>query len=857
MATRRTFIKQTLLASGVFFMLPHFNSSCTSNSNSNSFNLEALHDWKNRSIYFLMIDRFCNGDKTTDDFGKNEYNLNEKDFFHGGDLIGVTSKLQYIKDLGFDAIWITPPVYNQWTNSSNPNLRGYHGYWAYDFTQVDPHFGTLDDFKTLVETAHKMGIKVIQDIVVNHTGTFFTIDKELYLKNKNNPEKAWKAVESSYPPENKPNAPNDPVLKMNNPNIPEHKQAGVYNFTPNITNFNDPEEALNYTLSDLNDINLKNPLAAKRMQEIYKYWIETVGVDAFRIDTVYYTPETFYEYFLYNKNAKELGIKHFAKEKGKTDFLVFGEMWSYDIDVMNKYIQENDTQRLDSMIDFPLNEAIAKVFYKKGATYELANCLNLKRLNRNLWVNFLDSHDVERIFNRADWTCIRQSLVCLFTMPGIPCYYYGTENAFKEFRQDMFEESFYAQSNEYKDFVKKLNSLRKTNLAFTEGEMEIDYISYTNGLLSYSYKENANNILVIYNTSHDEMFYSFQNKKSKFNSLLSSETETEFSTNFIAKPLSYFVVKQDVAENNYSEKIKINLNKTSKNNYFDNENLEIKFEINNSELISGLLILINRNWSKRLEIKDLKKSFSLKGEFLSKEKNKLALVAQMKENEYEISNEIEVELTEYYELVAETLITEKTSHGVLGNLKSLVGDGTYKNQLNMQQVQVYKGVRYLKIQQKMQEITDNWNPPNKFDHLYFNVFFDIPTKKGVNYFPKLNYSKPDFDFSLAAQITGWNTVIYTSEKATKSEFGNRINAELIIEVEKEKLLITFYFPKILFDNYADLKGTKILISTWDGYLDNLRDIDKGEDSWKFHVTDNSNPTTIPKLFSFAELTIEK
>jgi alpha-amylase len=110
-------------------------------------------------IYFLMVDRFYQGDKE-----KNFLDLDKTDprKFHGGDIKGVIEKLDYIKDLGATAIWITPIYKN------DPN--GYHGYWAQDFYSVDPHFGKLDDFKELVLKAREQGIKVILDIVVNHTG---------------------------------------------------------------------------------------------------------------------------------------------------------------------------------------------------------------------------------------------------------------------------------------------------------------------------------------------------------------------------------------------------------------------------------------------------------------------------------------------------------------------------------------------------------------------------------------------------------------------------------------------------------------------------------------------------------------
>lgn len=114
--------------------------------------------WQDEAIYFIMVDRFNNMDPTNDQ----DVNVNDPKAYHGGDLKGVTAKLDYIKEMGFTAIWLTPIFQNE--------PGGYHGYWISDFYKVDPHFGTLDDLKTLVKEAHKRDIKVILDFVVNHTG---------------------------------------------------------------------------------------------------------------------------------------------------------------------------------------------------------------------------------------------------------------------------------------------------------------------------------------------------------------------------------------------------------------------------------------------------------------------------------------------------------------------------------------------------------------------------------------------------------------------------------------------------------------------------------------------------------------
>jgi glycosidase len=414
--------------------------------------------WHGSVMYFVLIDRFQNGDTSNDDCGQGEYSPTDDDCFQGGDLKGLRSKLPYIKKMGFDSLWISPPVHNQWVNPYI-KTRGYHGYWTYDFTQVDPHFGTLEDYKALVRDAHALGLKVIQDIVVNHTGNYFTVSNDGYDPSR--PELSWKSVEGAIPPVAMPKAPRDPVFSMNNPNIPDHKHAGVYNFTPNISDFRNREQTLTYAMGDLDDINLNNPLAAERIKEIYRYWIEEVGIDGFRVDTVYYTPEHFYENFLYAEDPKSPGIKPCAQRKGIKDFFVFGEVWSYDYKAIGRYLKKGRIQRLDSAVDLPLNEALTQVFYRKAPTENARAALTATRHNPELWVNFLDNHDVERMHSRAGWPAIQQSLVALFTLPGIPCVYYGTETEFTLARQNMFDEKYFKKQSPTAQFIKELIEFRK------------------------------------------------------------------------------------------------------------------------------------------------------------------------------------------------------------------------------------------------------------------------------------------------------------------------------------------------------------------------------------------------------------
>ena len=151
------------------------NNSATSTLQKceNQYNSDYLtRDVRDDIFYFVMPDRFHNGDTSNDmgDITKPEsyggFNPERKGFFHGGDIKGLEDKLDYLENLGITAIWMTPILRNQ---AVQGDMAGYHGYWVLDFTEIDPHLGSNQDLKNLINSAHKRGMKVFFDIITNHT----------------------------------------------------------------------------------------------------------------------------------------------------------------------------------------------------------------------------------------------------------------------------------------------------------------------------------------------------------------------------------------------------------------------------------------------------------------------------------------------------------------------------------------------------------------------------------------------------------------------------------------------------------------------------------------------------------------
>jgi len=142
-----------------------------------------IHDPRDAVIYFAMTDRFADGDVAANtafgDAQMSAYDPSRDDRFHGGDVRGVLQHLDYIQRLGATSVWLTPPVLNaSWNRDSS--FTGYHGYWARDFATPDPRFGNWDDWRALSTALHARGMGLIQDVVVNHTADFFSVETGAY-----------------------------------------------------------------------------------------------------------------------------------------------------------------------------------------------------------------------------------------------------------------------------------------------------------------------------------------------------------------------------------------------------------------------------------------------------------------------------------------------------------------------------------------------------------------------------------------------------------------------------------------------------------------------------------------------------
>ena len=418
-------------------------------------------DWREQVIYFVMLDRFADGDPSNNDQGAGEFDPADGRKFSGGDLDGVRAQLPYIRGLGATAVWVTPPVRNQWWNIPG-QFGGYHGYWGIDFKKVDPHFGTLQSYRALAKDLHAKGMFLVQDIVVNHTANFTDRDAS----------GRWVRVKDSE-------GLDRPLQKPFDNNL----SPDVFHFDDNITDFTDTSKLWTGQLANLDDLNTSSETVRRALRDSYGYWMREVGVDAFRIDTAFYVPPDYFRDFLWSRDKQAPGVMHVAKELGKPNFLSFGEGFAIDKpfevsqDARIKEYMGSDL--LPSMINFTYYGTSLDVFARGAATSAFTHRLKSQVEtfgDVSLMPTFIDNHDVERFLSQSNEASMRQALLAMFTVPGIPVIYYGTEQGFTSQRASMFASGYGSGGRDHFDassplyrYIASLAAFRKSNRSLTHG----------------------------------------------------------------------------------------------------------------------------------------------------------------------------------------------------------------------------------------------------------------------------------------------------------------------------------------------------------------------------------------------------
>jgi hypothetical protein len=211
------------------------------------------------------------------------------------------------------------------------------------------------------------------------------------------------------------------------------------------------------------------------------------------------------------------------------------------------------------------------------------------------------------------------------------------------------------------------------------------------------------------------------------------------------------------------------------------------------------------------------------------------------------SNEIPLEVKHRPRVLMEKIVPPANRRGIFGNVLP-PGDSSYAGQLDMESVSFAALGPDLEISVQMKAVTNVWNAPYGYDHVYFNVFLDLPGRKGQGFLPKLGWCPGGFRFRLGFLFYGWGIVPYSAADSTPDAYGPPLSEKIEQETDACARVIRFRFPGELFGG-MDFSQLKVFISTWDGYLGKFQEISSRRQDWTFSVKGSMSPRGVPKIYN--------
>lgn len=440
-------------------------------------------DWVNETIWYqIFIDRFCNGNPDINPENCLPWKSPNKSVkyndFYGGDIPGITSKMDYLKNLGVTGLYLTPIC----SGKSN------HKYDTISYTKIDPAFGTDEDMVTMVKAAHENGIRVMMDGVFNHTGAFFKPWKDVVKNGPDSKYYDWFMV-NSWPFSNKGWSANA-------------KAGNYYTFA---------------FFDGMPKLNTNNPKVIKYIIKVLTSWITKYDIDGIRLDVAGDISHTL---------CKEI---HRSLKAIKPDFYILGEIWHDSM----AWLRGDE---YDSVMNYAFGDSINDFWSDETKTshdfeYGVNRCYSIytEQTNRVLF-NLLDSHDTIRLITKLkNIYKFYQQLAVMFTMPGTVCIYYGTEIALEgehdpDCRRcipwDLINKGHYHKQI---DLMKALITLRKTYPELRSNNYNFIHFSDNERVVCYErFSENSSQkIVVMVNCSEDN----YSVKLSKKSVLFSMEYE--------------------------------------------------------------------------------------------------------------------------------------------------------------------------------------------------------------------------------------------------------------------------------------------------------------------------------------------
>lgn len=782
-------------------------------------------DWRDQVIYFAMIDRFDNGDPGNDDQGAGEFDPDDPRRFSGGDLAGLQQRLDYIAGLGATGLWITPPVANQWW-SEGSNYGGYHGYWARDFGNVDPHFGDAGAYRRLADALHARGMRLVQDIVVNHAGDFFHCRA---------PGKCRRHDDSPVLPE---------PLQHNDPENPAERARGIYHWTPDISDFRDHRQLLDNQLAGLDDLNTENPEVRRALRKVYADWIDRIGVDAFRIDTAFYVPETYFRDFLYSDDPQAPGISRLHPMRGHEGFHLFGEGFGIDgpfdeaqAQRIEGYIRDAQGPLLPGMLNFPLYGTLGDVFARGQPAAELGwRIESMMRVHADPWLmpSFVDNHDVERFLAGGSEAGLRQALLALMTLPGIPVIYYGTEQGFRGQRDAMFAGGYGSGGRDHFDmdaplyrYLQQVIALRREHRLFSRGTPTVLHAeTAAPGALAWRMDAEDGQALVVFNTStHPVLLDALATGLEPGTRLrplfalggesLPLQVAADGRLNLVLPARAGLV--WEVADRVSPQ---ANAGRAPELEPLPALPIEGDLYVHGRATADTVVqVVVDGDMSRALSVRadgEDRWQARLRGDAWVDPAVEHRVVA------WDAGRQVAsapqgFHVRRQWRERAVVKDADGDDHGPAGRYRYPDDPGwTRARPADLRGVRAFSSGGSLRVELTMPSMGSSWNAPNGFDHVAFTLYIGLPGQPGATVMPLQNASLPEgLHWNYRLRVGGWSNALTRAEGATAGNEGEAVTPGAQLQVDKPARRLTITVPANALGDPQDLAGATVHVTTWD------------------------------------------
>jgi glycosidase len=811
-------------------------------------------DWRDQIIYFVLIDRFDDGEPANNDQGAGEFDPSDRRRYSGGDLPGITRRLDYIQGLGATALWTTPATRHQWWDEA-VGYGGYHGYWPQHFMEVDPHFGTLADYRALADALHERGMRLVQDIVVNHTGNYIRYPD---AHDPADPTLGFELNAGSRPTQ----APTQWPFSQNDARDPAQRSLDIYHWNPAIRDFANPAQRLDWQMADLDDLNTENPLVRRALRASYGYWIGELGVDAFRVDTAFYVPPQYFRDFLQSDDASAPGMMQVAREAGRAQFTLFGEGFAIDRPFEDsaarriaEYERDPAGPLLPSMINFPLYGSTLDVFARGLPTSVLAHRIEsmLKiHVDPHRMPSFVDNHDVERFLSQGSEAGLKQALLLVMSLPGIPVVYYGTEQGFREMRGAMFATGWGSGGRDHFDpdsdlyrYIARVSALRHARAELRRGQPRVLAAESAGaGILAYASEHEGSTLVTAMNTASAASF--------------AGAIETGLAPGSLLRPL--FAIEGEAPTLRVDAQGRIDLELPGLGGYvwevvsppldadraalsndeargFETESGSAapdraRLEPLGETPVTGIVEVRGHGVpGARYQLVldgELERALAVSADSDGQIRSRVdvgALVDPAQRHRLQLradadgsgSESIVFRVQPQWRKRAQVEDAINDDHGPQGRYVYPTDSGwAGQNLLDLRTARAYTSGASLRLDIELGALSRDWNPANGFNRVALTVHVEVPDSEGgIEVMPLQNDRLPEgMRWHRRLRVHGWSNQVFAAEGADAGNEGVSVGAAGL-KVDEDTRTIRIILPARLLGEPTSLEGARIHISTWD------------------------------------------